>query len=423
MFSKFLSLSKFVVQILVMGAVLAIPLTTNAFGEALSTEEAAKRAGKLYRLLNNGLPLLLDNPLYGQIVDAVKVGNVKTAAEIITNPRMGSASFYNVAIASLSQSMNRQGTAVGARNEIGAMFVGYARDGLKFSEAFWADRVYFDPTIQGTGTRYAISNPNAANHFNEVWIAQNPRDALKANPRPVSPAVGIFTSAQWGASYFEAGTNRRNWGAGIMEDLYCTKQDKIRSLIIPDTYVGRDVPRAPGGDPVQYLKTCKGCHAQMDALRPAFLAYDYINGAVQKFSPIREKINENNFDTYQPTSDDWHLFVTSEQNSIFGFMEVGGLTFENYGPDVKVMNGKGLDQFGKVIGGSRGLYRCMIRRIVSQVYLGKVFGMNILDEAEVGLLDSQNEVIERFAGEFHKHQNLRKAYEDVALYYLEAIQE
>ena len=411
---------RYVVPQLLLGAVLALSTCASAFGESLTTEEAEKKAMKLYKLLNSGLPLLKDNPLYQQLVDAVKAGNNTLAAQTITNPRMGAPSFYNNAIASLPQTINRAGTAVGQRGELSAMFVGYAKDGLKFSEMFWADRVYFDPTILTSTITYAA---NPAAHFNEVWLSQNARDSLKANPSPVRPAVGIFTSYVWGASFYDAGTSRRNWGVGILENLYCIKQDRIRTLMIPDTYVGRDVPRTPGGDPNQYLKNCKSCHAQMDALRPAFLSYDWDGTRVTKLSPIREKINEVNYEAFRPTTDDWNLFVTAEQNSIFGFSEVDGMRFQNYGSEVKVMSGKGLDQFGKVIGNSKGLYRCMIRRILSQVYLGKVFGMNTLSEGEIALLDGQNEIIERFAGEFAQHQNLRKAYEDVALYYFDAIQE
>lgn len=410
------------------GAVLALCLSVSGVSEGMSTDEAQAKAAKLYKLLNNGLPLLKTNPLYQQIVDAVATGSVSMAADIITNPKSGAASFYNNAIASLPQTINRPGTPVGNRGEISALFVGYARDELKFSEMFSVDRTYYDPTIGTNANKYEI---NIEEHYKYVWESQNPRDSLKALPRPGGiTGVGIFTTNQWGLAFWENGTSRRNWGVGILENLYCLKQDRVRSTIIPDSYVARDVPRTPGNDPVQYLKNCKSCHAQMDALRPAFLAYTWNGARLVAVAPGSANFDRiasgeaNNYPSgYKPVDDSWNLFVSEEQNALLGLKEVDGLSFQNYGGDVKMMSGKGLAQFGKVIGNSTGLYRCMVRRIVSQVYLGKVFGLSTLAAGEIALLDSQNDVIDRFAGEFAQHQSLRKAYQDVALYYFEAIQE
>jgi hypothetical protein len=400
-------------------AVLALP--TNALG--MSDEQAAQRANKLYKLLNSGLPLLLDNPLRSRIIDAVKFGDDAGAAAIITDPRSGAASFYNLSIASLSQTFGRMGSAVGNRQEIAAFFIGHATTGIKFNEAFWANRVFYDSAIQTEQVRYNPTNPQP--HLDEIWLRYSARDALKPAPRPgPNPGVGIFTTNFWQREYFMAGTSRRNWGVGILENLYCVEQDKTRTLKLPDTYVGRDVPRVVAGDAMQFQRNCKSCHAQMDGVRTAFLAQDF---TVDPVATFREKINEegNNIELNlrPPTDDSWNLFFTSEQNAIFGFQAVDGLSIQSFGPEIKSISGKGLPQLGKVIGNSRGLYNCMVRKMVAQVYLGKVFGLKVLDEADMHLLDSQKSVIDRIASEFHQHQNLRQAYEAVALHYLEAIEE
>lgn len=384
----------------------------------LSIDVAIERSNRLYQLMTLGVPLAPSNPLFNSIVQAMRTGNTLAAAKIIGNPKSGAPEFYNLSIASLAQTINRSGAASGPKNEISALFVGYAKDELKFGEILWADRFYFDPDITGT----KAYSTNSAAHFQELWLSQNPRDALKANGRPSFPGVGIFTTQPWGENYYRAGTSRRNWGIGIMNDLFCTRQEQIQSSQIPDSYVARDVPRAPGGDPRQFTNNCRTCHGQMDALRPAFLGYDYNdNQGFVRLSPVKEKVNEINYSSYIPTTDEWHLFISDDQNKVFGFRFDGDSPFQSYTTGVRYAQGAGLEQFGRLLSQANGFYRCMVKRMVSQIYLRKIYSLAILTPDEQALLENENATIDHFATGLQQSQNLRTTYEELSAYYFDAM--
>lgn len=385
----------------------------QAFGRSI--EESIELANKIHMNLTRGVPLLPTHPRFNEIVSLVHADDQKGAAALITDPRNGSAEFYNVAIASIPQTFNRDGSPVGNRNELSALFLGYARDGLPFDEIFWKDWVYFDPTVTDANTNYA-GRPDV--HFQGIWRNKNPRNVLKGERRPGFPGVGIFTTDSWSRNYIDMGTNRRSF-PGVLNNLYCVEHEAIQTLIVPDTYVSRDVPRAPAGSPEDYAKNCKSCHAQMDGfVRPAFSRYDTNAMGFLQYIPVKDKINETNFSSYAVRNDTWHLFVTNQQNAdIFGFNDIPGRAFETYGNDLKYLSGQGLEEWGKLVGASSGVYRCMVKRIISQVYLRRDYSLKTMSAEDRARIDAQKNAIAEFAKIFQQDKNLRKIYELIAIHY------
>ena len=105
--------------------------------------------------------------------------------------------------------------------------------------------------------------------------------------------IGVLTSLQYGQSIFLGGTNRRPIKK-LVEDFLCVADiEQLMNFSIPDKWVGRDIPRSPGDDPLVYLNRCVGCHAGMDALRGAFAGYDFSNNQFQWANTVSGKMNHN----------------------------------------------------------------------------------------------------------------------------------
>ncbi len=395
-------------------------LLTVAFLGALTAHAesggAEAYANRLFKNLTRGVPLLPTHPLYPALIAQVRLGNREAAASLITDPANGEAAFYNNAVASLPQAFNRDGSPMGERNELSALFLGYARDSLSISEILFSDRVFIDPAGDANQLR-----DNASTYYQNVWLNKNPRNTLVASSRAAFPAVGVLTSAPWAESYFSGGTNRRNW-VGILNNLYCVPQKSVQTSDIPDQYVRRDIPRAPGGDPAQFGENCKTCHAQMDAIMPAFARHDADGNGRLNFVALRDKINETNSPTFAITSEQWFLFVTPAQQRIFGFNDVNGNSFQSYGSSdrgVRYLSGSGLQNFARVLAESDGFFRCMAKRVVSQVYLRKDFSFATFSEKEHELLEREAKTIDGLAKSLKSDRSLRKLFERAALYYAE----
>ncbi len=398
--------------------VFAGSFSNHRSGITESSDPTFDLANSLYMSLTNGAPLLPENPLYSSVIAAVGAGHLDTAAKLITHPRTGAREFYDVMVASLPQQWNRDQNVVGDRNELSAMFLGYTRDEIPFKELLLRDWVYFDRSISNNDA-YATNNPS---HFRVVFSTKSPRDALSGDYRPGFGGVGIFTSYPWFQNYIDMGTNRRPI-YGVLNHLYCTDIKHIQTLLIPDKFVKRDVPRTPAGNVNDYLSNCVGCHSFMDALIPrAFARYDTNpnNGMpIPLYTSPRDKNNEVNFAKEPITTDEWHLFVTAQQNAIFRFNGLAGRPLAAYGStELRYMEGEGLRMFGELIANSDGFYNCMAKQVVSRIYLKKQFSLDNLTDEDKAELTAQESIIERFGQQLKRDQNLRSLIEAVAVYFV-----
>src|SRR5690606_9900106 len=113
--------------------------------------------------------------------------------------------FYNNAIANLPQTWNRDGAPVGRnedtvrqqgdRNELSAMFLGYARDGRKFSEILWKNWVYYlpcypnNPALNPYCGFQLVYQGRPDVHFKDLFREKSPRDILVGDIHPNINAV------------------------------------------------------------------------------------------------------------------------------------------------------------------------------------------------------------------------------------------
>ena len=395
-----------------------IGLSYHHTGVTEDDDPTFNTANRLYRALTNGSPLLPENPLYSPVLGAVSSNDLAGAARLITDPRTGAREFYDVLVAGIPQHWGRDNSLVGDRHEINGMFVGYARDNIAFKDILTRDLVYYDRTLTGADAYIALPQV----HFREVFKRKSARDALTADVRPGFGGVGIFTSYPWFKDYIDMGTNRRSV-YGMLNHLYCTDIKHVQSFVIPDKFVKRDVPRTPAGNVNDYLTNCVGCHAWMDAFIPrAFARYDTNNNnnnPIPLYGVPADQINETNFDKEPITTDDWHLFLTAEQNRIFRFNGLPGKPLQDYGStELKYLKGQGLQMYGELIGNSDGFYNCIAKQLVTRVYLKKQFSLDSLSEEDKLELATQEPIIESFGQMLKANQNLRSVIEAIAVYFV-----
>ncbi len=389
-----------------------------------------EKALELYARLT-GLRPMPESTIYPEVVKRVRAKDYLGAASVITHPQNGVREFYDSILLSFGSTFNRAETGLNDANDLSALIIGNTRDGNSMDTLLTDDIYYYDSDIplklaDGTTDNPNVWLENSNEHYKFISQNKSLRDSLKRVSRNVlgSPnlvrgdmgafsgagkfeGVGIFTTRTWASEFLSAGTNRRAWEYSIRL-LYCTQQPGVKDLNVPDSYVGKDVPRVNGGDPSVFHKDCKGCHGMMDAFgRRAFLKHNYFNNKVLQLTTIYDKLNEpNNNPTEAVTSEDWTLFVTPGQNKTFGFT----------GP----YQGMGLRDYARVIATSSGWIRCMAKRVVSQVYLKKPFSLNDLNPTDFQRLDKEAATIDRLAESAIAHRSLKKLFEEAAVEFLKS---
>jgi hypothetical protein len=170
-------------------------------------------------------------------------------------------------------------------------------------------------------------------------------------------AAGVLTSRAWGSAHASAGTNRRAVEYTFREFL-CATKDQWKDHGVPDTFVRRDVSRAPGEDPAEYQNRCRSCHGIMDGLSGTFARFDFRGTRLIYLGPnaVAAKLNQHPEvypEGWVVTDDTWVNFATRNQNTAFGWR---GAT-----------QGRGIREFGEMVAGATGFGRCMAKRAFREV--------------------------------------------------------
>ena len=239
-----------------------------------------------------GVTLPIDHPTI------LQMANILAANPNDPNTRMQAAaiaasapSFYNITVRDFAKRMsNISGLTQIPLNDFSANIIGATRDGMDARQILTGDYYYIgDPTKTAVPNdsiaSFALSNDHYAALDAEGYdlssvLIKKTGQLLYNGAGTLVPAAqvgdagGLLTTRQFAAQAFSAGTNRRAirfaFNAFLCEDITVWAD-----ATAPDAYVGRDVDRFPTGDHNVYLTTCKACHAQMDAMRPAFAHFTY----------------------------------------------------------------------------------------------------------------------------------------------------
>ena len=361
--------------------IIVICLFTSALAQAQSV--ARYRAQELFAAIT-GVKLPIDDAILIKMESAIASGGDRAAAAIATADRR----FYDVRLRDIAKKMsNRDETINVDLNDFVATFVGAARDGRDARELLTGNYYYKGDPTKATGTvnqtEYQITRSN--DHYrnlesgnnslfetlirvdgqkigvNRSYSMPDPADPTKTVTvneelaEPMPDAAGLLTSRAFVEAHAIAGTNRRLVEYAFREFMCVSMQDWMDASR-PDNFVGRDVDRFPGGDGDKYQGTCKACHSQMDAFRPAFALINWDGTQVRTSTTVVGKINQRVvFNSgYQVNNNLWNNYATGAKN-----MD----QFVWRSP----ASGAGIRQFGNLLANSKGFGRCMAKRLFSAI--------------------------------------------------------
>ena len=286
----------------------------------------------------------------------IKQGKSKRAFKLATQTR----GFYECTLKNwcLDQT-NEEASKNVPLNDYCATIIGAVRDQIPFDELLWRDIIYVanDDISKKDGIPpYSLEDNK---HYEDLEKKNsNLVNVLEKKQQTqvtgFGAASGLLTTRAFAAAFLKAGTNRRAVRHAL-QNFICTDIEQMQDTTRPDTWVAKDIPRDPGGDPKKYQQECKGCHTGMDALRGAWAHFDFdeenhkyiyqASGPVAKYN-----INDSNYsDGYQTRDSSWKNMWLEGPNNKFGWPE-------------NQERGQGIQSFGRMLSNVKELPVCIAKR-------------------------------------------------------------
>ena len=310
-------------------------------------------------------------------------------------------SFYRKLKNQVHPLSNEDRVARGNLNSFTALIVGMTRDQIPFDQVLYGDIIY---TAEG-GTNGGDLRPFSIKnnlHYDDAEMSGQPYKSMLVKKTQselgiFSPdtAAGILTTPTFGQSYFLAGTNRAVL-ANTYDAFLCHTIEQLHDNTRPKQYISKDVTHTPGGDPSVYLKTCSGCHAGMDAQRPAFWGWDYVENVGLQFDPTRRltklvRNTDQNPTGFEMTNNAWVNLWTEGKNASLGW---NGKT-----------EGRGLKSWGQMLARSDAFAQCWAKRALT--------GTCLVDPESPQASTAINQLANRFTNELS--YDLKKLYANASL--------
>jgi hypothetical protein len=311
-----------------------------------------------------------------QMEELIEGGKWRDAAYVA----IAAPSFYNLTLKIFASPKASVAKAIDVTlNDYIALVIGMVRDNVPFNEVLTTDRYYIGAPGLANVTAWAKSDNNGNPRYDrndhyaslerqriDLSDPENLISVSQSAPEYIGvPSAGVITTRGFAAEYFSAGTNRRPFAVGLMDAYLCTPPEMYKDTIVPDSYVRRDVDRAPGGESAEYLNKCKGCHALQDPMTKAFAYFDFRNNAVAYTAgSVVGKVNRNSnvFPTGASVTDDqWVNLFTTGKNAALGWRVPEG--YSSY------LNGTGHKSLGAVLAASKAFSRCTVKKVFQQVCL------------------------------------------------------
>ncbi|MGE0763986.1 MAG: hypothetical protein AB7N80_11960 [Bdellovibrionales bacterium] len=368
----------------------ATPATAQVAYEANGVISASRtRAAFLYNRLT-GQKAPIDSQVIKDMEALINAGDQMGAARIATNQ----PTFYSQTVRLLGSKMStRAGVYRVPMNDLTATVIGFTKDDLDARGLLTTNSVYRFENIPNLRINPVNDIARSNNHYNDVDAALALNPVMDIRPNLVSvqqtivddnqasvnhpDAAGLLTTRQFMSDCADAGTNRRCYEK-VVKRLTCHTLEEVVSTSLPDDRVGRDVSRAPGGDPSAFLLTCKGCHSNMDAHRSAFAYSEFDNNQVKHgqvnlntglydgTTRVANKLNrlgEGQFNQGQVVANDnWvNYAVTPELNELYGWRDAQGR------PVTTPIMGRGLNAYGTMLSRSEAFSRCVAENVFENV--------------------------------------------------------
>lgn len=408
--------------------VLAILPTQGSAQSDIYSAEAKKLVERL-----SGTKLTADNALVLEAADKLRMGDRLAAAQVATRH----PNFLNLTVKLMALKMSsREETIRLLLNDFAADFIGVVRDNRDARELLTGNFYYAgdlamykartnQDNIAETDLNFVSTDEHYQNLENsKIDIGQilvrrdgqkifgsrkkldgsgDTEDYVADNP----DAAGVLTSRAFMKAHADAGTNRRPVEFAFREFM-CVPLEQWAEAAAPDTWVGRDIDRFPGGDHQKYQVSCRSCHTGMDSLRAAFAHWDFDEGArnylarlpdggaTDTTTKVVKKMlkNANVFPGGYVIKNS--MFVnnvrTPANEALFGWR----------GPSAG--GGAGVKGLGTMIANSKRFSQCMVKRVYDAVCK-----TNLDLKTEMGF-------VQPFADRFEsRNYNLKELFEQVAI--------
>lgn len=341
------------------------------------------RAKKIYERLA-GVKVAIDDPVIKKMAAFIAQGQELAAAQLATE----SSNFYNVTVKVMALALSTREESVKTPfNDFAAGFIGITRDDRDARELLTGNFYYranesaltknnLIPDILRSNTHYAELESRRVDLSKALYRVDGQelyKNLTETVPNP-DPA-GLLTSRTFIAEHATGGTNRRLVEFAFREFM-CVPLSEWADSGAPDTHIGRDIDRFPGGDHPLYLTSCKSCHTVMDGFRGAFARWD-TDGNASKNSQITPTTREKD-----------HNFINADANGVVPKMNINSSTFPagrvvtdnkfvNYatrpansalfGWRTQSNEGQGAKDFGVMLANSRRFSQCMAKRVFETV--------------------------------------------------------
>ncbi len=365
------------------------------FSPASAQTDAEKHALAMYRRVA-GVRISLDDPKISQMASLISQGQFENAAAIPT----ADVNFYGITVKEFAAKMsNRELTVSAPLTDFVATVIGITRDGVDAREMLTGDFYYagdsgqinnlpmdeVDDFLKSNAHYEAVEASNQ--ELVDVLVRVDGQKLVGADAQSAIPhrdPAGVITSRSFMAAHAIDGTNRRLVEYS-MKSFACMEITEWADTSVADVFVGRDVDRFPEGSNNRFQATCKGCHASMDSMRPAFAMVDFdteylkyagVQNGVNielRNDPDNDVVDEDEIavdsqgvpfkftratDTfpegYIVASNEWtNLATTRKHEKLFGWRSA--------------TSGVGMGDFGKMVSESKGFSACMVKRAFESV--------------------------------------------------------
>lgn len=343
--------------------------------------ENRTKALEIYKRLA-GISTPIDNPILVQMEDLIDANNMIGAARLATQE----ASFYNLVVRDFAARMSTREETINTQfNDFTATFIGVVRDNIDARQLLTGDVFYMGSPdvavasdlvvdVLGSNNHYAQLESNNYDFASVLEAIPNQMIRTPGNGTTEHPdAAGVLTSRAFMGAHAVAGTNRR-LVEYTMKQFTCVNMEEWADATAPDSRIGRDIDRFPGGEGSKFLTTCKACHSNMDGFRGAFARYDFSDNFV-KYSPfygnsggadgmsqnpigVSSKMNANDqtySSGYRTTDNTWINNARSPANvQRFGWRGV-------------TSSGVGVKQFATAVANSKAFSKCMVKKVYREV--------------------------------------------------------
>ena len=367
--------------------------TINESDAPSPSDLARQHALLIYQRLA-GVRVSIDHPDLDFMEERLVAGDPMGAAQ----KAMESPNFYRITVKDLGLKMSNQEETIRVPlNDMTATIIGIIRDEINAKEMLVGNFYYRGKEDIGEIPSDPIEDILLSNNHYEALenednrgvyasqgglagvlvrvdgqVVKGPGNTVVANPS----AAGVITSRAYMMSTATMGTNRAVI-ADTLKKFTCRSIEEASDTSAPDTFIGRDVARLPGGSPKTFLNKCKGCHTILDAFKPATAYIDFEDGYLkhgkvlpssgEADSPDPDLIDANNGipikltrnsdvapDGYEIVHNQWVNHALGGGNASY---------FQWRGAS----SGTGLSAYAQLLAESKAFSNCMVYRIYQSV--------------------------------------------------------